>query len=100
MVFSFMAPLRGRIIQAYHDGHELVLRKSKLFDFSSVETAPFELFMRHLACKPVGDTEQFPATSEEIAEGDFVVSSTDIPSAEESRSGQDLSLSLPFRGKE
>lgn len=61
MVFSFMAPLRGRVIQAYHDGHELVLQKSKFFGFSSVETVPFELFMRHLASMPVGNTENFPA---------------------------------------
>lgn len=74
MALSFMDPTRGRILQAYHDGDELVLQKSKLFDFSSVKTAPFELFMRHLSCKPVGNTEQFPATSvTEVVEGDFVV---------------------------
>lgn len=55
-----MDPCRGRIIQAYHDGHELVLCKSKLFDFSDAETAPFELFLQHMACVPVGNTENFP----------------------------------------
>lgn len=101
MVLSFMDPTRGRILQAYHDGDELVLQKSKLFDFSSVKTAPFELFMRHLSCKPVGNTEQFPATSvTEVVEGDFVVLSSDVPSTDEFRSGQGPSFSLPSRGKE
>lgn len=68
MLFSFTAPRSGRIIQAYHDGRSLVIRKSRLFDFSTLTTAPFQLFMRYLACTPVGYTEKFPADLELVNE--------------------------------
>lgn len=64
MLFSFMAPRSGRIIQAYNDGPSLFIRKSRLFDFSSLATAPFQLFMRYLACTPVGHTEKLSVALE------------------------------------
>ena len=74
IVISFMNHYHGRIIQGYYDGHEVVLRKSKLFDFSNAETAPFELFVRHLASAPVGDTEKLPPPlpTQDVADGDII----------------------------
>lgn len=110
-----MDPFRGRNIQAYHDGHELVLHKSKLFDFSTAETAPFELFMRHLACVPVGNTKKFPEPlqTEDIAGGDIIpmdpgkfraqqpgIPSFEPPSPKEPRPDQHLSLPISLKGKE
>lgn len=46
-----MDPTRGTILRAHHDSHEIVLQGSKLFDFSNVKTAPFELSMRHLQAR-------------------------------------------------
>lgn len=72
-LFLHGPPTRG-ILQAYYDGHEIALQKSKLLDFLSVKKAPFELFMWHPACKPVGNIEQFPATSvTDVDKRDFVV---------------------------
>lgn len=76
MVLSFMGrPSRGQILQAYHDGHRLIIRKSQLLDFSTYDTDLFNLFLRHLASVPVGNTEEFPPRSETeqaVADGDAI----------------------------
>lgn len=61
--YRILAEYDGRSGQygTYHDGHSLVIRKSRLFDFSTLTTAPFQLFLRYLACQPVGYTGKFPA---------------------------------------
>ena len=115
MVFSFMNHCRGRIIQGYYDGHEVVLRKSKLFDFSDAKTAPFELFVRHLASTPVGDTEKLPPPlpTQDVADGDIIpmdlpksraqrpgIPSFEPPSPQEPRTEQHSSLPISLKGKE
>ena len=117
MIFSFMNHCRGRIIQGYYDGHEVVLRKSKLFDFSNPKTAPFELFVRHLASAPAGDTEtlpeRLPTPTEDVADGDIItmdfpkhraqwpgIPSFEPPSPQEPLPGQHSSLPISLKGKE
>lgn len=57
MVFSFMGT-KGRVLQAHDNMGELVIRKSKLFDFASWEKAKenLEVFVRLMGNTPVGDT--------------------------------------------
>ena len=55
----------GRIIQAYHDGQDLVFRRSKLHNFSQRETAPFDLFVQYLASTPQGETTKFTQQASE-----------------------------------
>lgn len=111
MVFSFMgSPSRGRILQAYHDGYRLIIRKSQLLDFSTYDADIFNLFLRHLASVPVGNTEEFPPrpeTKQAVADGAEIpkkcATRPGIPSfkepGEESSSshGQSLDASLPIR---
>lgn len=59
MLFSFMGR-QARIIQAYCDGQEFVIRKSQLFAFQDSTTAPMDLLARYVANKPVGETRRFP----------------------------------------
>ncbi|XHF98657.1 hypothetical protein AWENTII_002202 [Aspergillus wentii] len=59
MIISFMGQ-HGRIIQAYHDGNNLALRKSKLFEFFNAETSPIDLFSRFTISKRVGNTGELP----------------------------------------
>lgn len=58
MLLSFMNR-EGRIIQAYHDGQNLILHKSKLHEFSQRTKALFDLFVQYLASTPRGDTRWF-----------------------------------------
>lgn len=60
MVFSFMDEKKGRILQAYDNQGELVIRKSKFFDFWSWEQAEknFDLFVQFMGSTPVGDTKR------------------------------------------
>ncbi|RLL96014.1 hypothetical protein CFD26_105610 [Aspergillus turcosus] len=62
LLFSIMSDFKARIIQAYFDGDQLVIRKSKLYDFSTRETlsSSTTLFMQWMASQPVGDTSGFP----------------------------------------
>lgn len=55
MLFSFMGEY-GRVIQAYYDGQDLVIRKSRLFSFRNSPATTLGLFVRHVANTPVGDT--------------------------------------------
>lgn len=56
-----MSDYKARIIQAFFNGDKLVIRKSKLYDFSTPETlsSSTTLFMQWMASKPVGDTSGF-----------------------------------------
>lgn len=113
MLFSFMAPRSGRIIQAYNKGHSLVIRKSRLFNFSTFETAPFQLFLRYLACKPVGYTGKLSTALETVKRAKKIPTQTkktsrrgEIPSFEPLTRGESGSIrqrfdrSIPFRRKE
>lgn len=55
MVFSFMG-YHARIIQAYHNGDDLIIHKSRVFEFRDIETAPTDLFIRYMSSRPVGRT--------------------------------------------
>jgi hypothetical protein len=55
MVFSFMG-YYARIIQAYHNGDELIIHKSRVFEFRDHKTAPTDLFVRYMSSTPVGTT--------------------------------------------
>lgn len=59
LVFSFMGNLRGRILQVFFNGTEVVIKKSKLYHFASVDKAKdlFQLFMRQMASSPSGSTK-------------------------------------------
>lgn len=59
MIFSF-GPRHGRIIQAFHDGVGLIIRKSKLIDLLDTSSRPFDIFARFAASKPVGTTHHLP----------------------------------------
>ncbi|OJJ29742.1 hypothetical protein ASPWEDRAFT_32980 [Aspergillus wentii DTO 134E9] len=75
-VLAIIAALRSRlvpdmfkehlVIPAYHDGQNLLLRKSPLFDFSRYEIAPFDLFVRHLASEPVEEIRMFPKQHQQL----------------------------------
>lgn len=58
-MFSFMSNLKGRILQAYFDGCEVVIRKTKLYDFFPREEmdASTEVFLQWMASTPYGDTK-------------------------------------------
>lgn len=52
-----MGDFRGRIIHAYFDGTELIVKKTKLYHSYPVEKArkTFQLFLRQMASTPTGD---------------------------------------------
>lgn len=60
MLFSFMGGTQGRILQAYTNNEGLVIQKSKLYDFSTLENFRefINLFLRYLTSNAVGDTQQ------------------------------------------
>ncbi|KAG2019043.1 hypothetical protein GB937_005332 [Aspergillus fischeri] len=61
LMFSVMSDFKARIIQAYFNGDKLVIRKSRLYDFSTPETLSSStiLFIQWMASKPVGNTSGF-----------------------------------------
>ncbi|RHZ64518.1 hypothetical protein CDV55_107152 [Aspergillus turcosus] len=61
MLFSFMSNIQGRILQGYFDGREVVIRKTKLYDFFPREEmdASTEVFLQWMASTPCGDTKNF-----------------------------------------
>lgn len=63
MVFSFMGQQHGRILQAYSEEKELIIRKSRLYDFTTKEKAlaHARLFAQYMANEPVGNTKSLPA---------------------------------------
>jgi hypothetical protein len=56
MVVSIMTGKKGRILQAFSTMHSLVIRKTRLYDFSTMENArePFDTFSQFMACKLKG----------------------------------------------
>ncbi|GES66236.1 hypothetical protein ATEIFO6365_0013020400 [Aspergillus terreus] len=55
MLLSFMGGY-GRILLVHHDGSQLIVRKSKLFDFREKNTPALKLFLRWWCSSHVGDT--------------------------------------------
>ncbi|KAL4958566.1 hypothetical protein BDW69DRAFT_179564 [Aspergillus filifer] len=51
MLFSFMGPRHGRILLAYSDGRQLIIRKSPLYQFTSRDEGSMELFARYQAAE-------------------------------------------------
>ena len=41
MIFSFMGWQHGRIVQAWYDGENLLVRKSRLIELTDTTTNPF-----------------------------------------------------------
>ncbi|KAJ9247136.1 hypothetical protein DTO207G8_8284 [Paecilomyces variotii] len=60
MLFSFMGEKKGRIIQAHTNSQALVIRKSKLYDFSTVDNFRkfTTLFLRYMTCDAIGNTRE------------------------------------------
>ncbi|KAJ9409335.1 hypothetical protein DTO045G8_3103 [Paecilomyces variotii] len=60
MLFSFMGEKKGRIIQAHTNSRALVIRKSKLYDFSTVDNFRkfTTLFLRYMTCDAIGNTRE------------------------------------------
>ncbi|KAH1451652.1 hypothetical protein KXX13_003326 [Aspergillus fumigatus] len=67
-----MSDSKARIIQAYFNGDKLVIRKSRLYDFSTPETlsSSTTLFMQWMASKTGGNTSGFPLEDFEPFEED------------------------------
>ncbi|KAJ9298977.1 hypothetical protein DTO271G3_3219 [Paecilomyces variotii] len=60
MLFSFMGEKKGRIILAHTNSRALVIRKSKLYDFSTVDNFRkfTTLFLRYMTCDAIGNTRE------------------------------------------
>ncbi|KAH2979902.1 hypothetical protein KXW58_003399 [Aspergillus fumigatus] len=69
---TVMSDSKARIIQAYFNGDKLVIRKSRLYDFSTPETlsSSTTLFMQWMASKTGGNTSGFPLEDFEPFEED------------------------------
>ena len=71
MVLSFMGNMQGRILHAHFNDKGLIIRKSRLYDFSTEEKADksTELFLQYMASKMEGETafsgSLNPSTGEE-----------------------------------
>lgn len=76
-----MGNLSGRILQAYFDGTKLVVRKTKLLEFTDEDTARknIQIFLQHMSNVPVGNTQ---SKANQPGEGD----SPDKPSPLAARS--------------
>lgn len=61
LVFSSMAPLHGRILQAVYDGITINIWKTGIFDFKTPEREQnFQIFLQHLTNEPIGNTKDLP----------------------------------------
>lgn len=60
-----MGNLRGRIIQAYFNGSQVVIYKTELFHFAPLERARslIDIFVRYMASTPIGNTRDPAATA-------------------------------------
>lgn len=56
-MFSLMG-LQARVIEAYFRDQTLVLRLTKMYDFTHGNTAAFKTFVQWYMGEPVGDTVQ------------------------------------------
>lgn len=63
-----MGRLRGRILQAYYDGDNVVIRKSQLYCFEPLEDARkfFDIFAQHMASIPRGITRDVVLAREPV----------------------------------
>ncbi|KAF9890257.1 hypothetical protein FE257_006170 [Aspergillus nanangensis] len=52
--------LKTRVIEAYFDGQELVVRRSKLYDFTHGNNEAFKVFAEWYMGKPRGITDTAP----------------------------------------
>ncbi|KAI9928133.1 hypothetical protein MW887_002166 [Aspergillus wentii] len=61
LVFSFMGKQHGRILQAYYNGTAVVIRMTKLYDFTTAANARkhLQLFAQHMANNPTGNTKDW-----------------------------------------
>jgi hypothetical protein len=60
LLFSFMGPQHGRILQGHFDGKRLVVYHSELYDFRHEKNAPVKLFAMWSLCNPIDDTKSLP----------------------------------------
>ncbi|KAK1147560.1 hypothetical protein N8T08_000902 [Aspergillus melleus] len=56
MAFSFIGPQHARIIEAYVEGHTVVVRPTKLYDLRNKDAAVFKTFARWYFGKPRAPT--------------------------------------------
>lgn len=57
LIFSLMG-VQARVIEAFFQGHKLVLRPTKMYDFSHGNHNAFETFAQWYIGKPIGITTQ------------------------------------------
>ncbi|KAF7122064.1 hypothetical protein CNMCM5793_000019 [Aspergillus hiratsukae] len=57
LIISLMG-LKARVIEAYFDGQTLVMRPTKMYDFTHGNNAAFKIFAQWYMGAPVGDTVQ------------------------------------------
>lgn len=57
MMYSFMGPQQLRVLEAYFNGKNLVVRKTKLYDMAHGNTATIDLLCRWWIGFAVGDTK-------------------------------------------
>ncbi|KKK26754.1 hypothetical protein ARAM_007640 [Aspergillus rambellii] len=58
MAFSFMGPQHARVIEAYVEGHTVVVRPTKLYDLRTKDAAAFQSFAQWYFGKPCAPTGQ------------------------------------------
>ncbi|PWY80790.1 hypothetical protein BO94DRAFT_424974, partial [Aspergillus sclerotioniger CBS 115572] len=58
LIFSFMGGRKARILQAHLNKEEILVRKRKLYDFSTEDAAynSRDIFLRYMYCNRVGNT--------------------------------------------
>ncbi|KAE8406284.1 hypothetical protein BDV37DRAFT_62097 [Aspergillus pseudonomiae] len=56
MAFSFMGPQHARVIEAYMEGHTVVVRPTRLYDLRTKDTAAFKTFAQWYFGKPRAPT--------------------------------------------
>lgn len=52
IAFSFMGPQHARVIEAYMDGHTVVVRPTKLYDLRTKDEAAFKTLVQWYLGKP------------------------------------------------
>lgn len=56
MVFSLVGPQHARVIEAYLEGHTLVVRPTKLYDLRTKDEATLKMFAQWYFGKPRAPT--------------------------------------------
>lgn len=57
MVFSLMGPQHARVIEAYLEGHTVVVRPTKLYDLRTKDVDTLKLFAQWYFGKPRAPTK-------------------------------------------